>query len=166
GQLMDHCSKSCFFCFSHSLCYPLIFIFHPNLTFKSTSASPASCPVISDPSDELDPEEQQDKRVTDEFWLNQTPISECETPKTEHEATEMENSEMSQSSSSPLDDKHLRELRWARLFGSKVGTPVGPQNEQKSGPLRNRMVEAWCIQSGSACTLSVDREMARESSEW
>ncbi|RXN21324.1 iporin-like isoform X1 [Labeo rohita] len=55
----------------------------------------------------------------------------------------MENSEMS--SSSPSEDKHLSELRWARLFGSKVGTPVGPQKAQKimSGPLRNRRPSEW-----------------------
>ncbi|KAL1266843.1 hypothetical protein QQF64_002518 [Cirrhinus molitorella] len=85
------------------------------------------------------------KKVTDEFWLNQTPISEYETPKKEYEGMGMENNEMSQSSSSPLEDKHLSELRWARLFGSKVGTPVGPQNAQKniSGPLRNRRPSEW-----------------------
>ncbi len=77
-------------------------------------------------------------RVTDGFWLNQTPTSECETQKKEDVATGMENSEMPQSSTSPLGDKHLSELRWARLFGSNVGTPVGPQKAQKnmSGPLR------------------------------
>lgn len=78
------------------------------------------------------------QRVTDGFWLNQTPTSECETQKKEDVATGMENSEMPQSSTSPLEEKHLSELRWARLFGSKVGTPFGPQKAQKnmSGPLR------------------------------
>lgn len=76
--------------------------------------------------------------MTDGFWLNQTPTSECETQKKEDAATGRKNNEMPQSSTSPLEDKHLSELRWARLFGAKVGTPVGPQKAQKnmSGPLR------------------------------
>ncbi|XP_052423321.1 AP-4 complex accessory subunit RUSC2 [Carassius gibelio] len=83
------------------------------------------------------------KRVTDGFWLNQTPTSECETQKKEDAATGRKNNEMPQSSTSPLEDKHLSELRWARLFGAKVGTPVGPQKAQKnmSGPLRRRPSE-------------------------
>lgn len=48
------------------------------------------------------------------------------------DAAEMENSELPQSSS-PLEDKHLSELRWARLFGSGVSkTPVWPEKAQKN----------------------------------
>ncbi|XP_016102692.1 iporin isoform X1 [Sinocyclocheilus grahami] len=83
------------------------------------------------------------QRVTDGFWLNKTLTSECETQKKEDVATGMENNEMPQSSTSPLEDKYLSELRWARLFGSKVGTPVGPHKAQinMSGPLRRRPSE-------------------------
>ncbi|XP_043106555.1 iporin isoform X1 [Puntigrus tetrazona] len=81
--------------------------------------------------------------VTDEFRFNQKTTSKCKTQKKEGVATVTKNSEMPQCSTSPLEEKHLSELRWARLFGSKVGTPVGPQNTQKdmSGPLRRRPSE-------------------------
>lgn len=82
------------------------------------------------------------KRVTDGFGINQTPISESGAQKQEDEGNEMENIEMPRSSTSSLEDKHFSELRWARLFGSGVGTPVGPQKAQKSmsGSLRSRSV--------------------------
>ncbi|XP_051764451.1 AP-4 complex accessory subunit RUSC2 isoform X3 [Ctenopharyngodon idella] len=72
------------------------------------------------------------KRVTDGFGINQTPTSESGTQKKEYEGNEMESIEMPLSSTSSLEDKHFSELRWARLFGSGVGTPVGPQKAQKS----------------------------------
>lgn len=82
------------------------------------------------------------KRVTDGFGINQTPTSESGTQKKEYEGNEMESIEMPLSSTSSLEDKHFSELRWARLFGSGVGTPVGPQKAQKSisGSPRSRSV--------------------------
>lgn len=82
------------------------------------------------------------KRVIDGFGINQTPNSKSGTQKKEDEGTEMENTEMPPSSTSSLEDKHFSELRWARLFGSGVRTPVGPQKVQKSisGSLRSRSV--------------------------
>ncbi|ROI48937.1 Iporin [Anabarilius grahami] len=85
------------------------------------------------------------KRVTDGFGINQTPTSKSGTLKKEDEGNEMENIEMPLSSTSSLEDKHFSELRWARLFGSGVGTPVGPQKVQKSisGSLRSRRPSEW-----------------------
>ncbi|XDV53987.1 hypothetical protein PO909_022369 [Leuciscus waleckii] len=85
------------------------------------------------------------ERVTDGSWQDQTPTSECGTKKKEDEANGMENIEMPQSSTSPLEDKHFSELRWARLFGSGAGTLVGPQRAQKriSGSLRSRRPSEW-----------------------
>ncbi|XP_067289772.1 AP-4 complex accessory subunit RUSC2 isoform X2 [Pseudorasbora parva] len=82
------------------------------------------------------------KRVTGGFGLNQTPTSEGGTQKKEDEATGMKNIEMPQSSTRPLEDKHFNELRWARLFGSGVGTPAGPQ-KSISGSLRSRPPSEW-----------------------
>jgi len=83
-----------------------------------------------------------DVSETDASWQNQTPTSQCGTKTKEDEAHEMENIEMPQYLTSRLEDKHFSELRWARLFGSGVGTLVGPQRAQKSisGSLRSRSV--------------------------
>ncbi|KAG1970768.1 iporin isoform X1 [Pimephales promelas] len=86
-----------------------------------------------------------DVSETDASWQNQTPTSECGTKTKEDEAHEMENIEMPQYLTSRLEDKHFSELRWARLFGSGVGTLVGPQRAQKSisGSLRSRRPSEW-----------------------
>ncbi|XP_077099112.1 AP-4 complex accessory subunit RUSC2 isoform X4 [Siphateles boraxobius] len=85
------------------------------------------------------------ERVTDGSWQNQTPTSECGTKKKENGAIGMENIQMPQSSTNHLEEKHFSELRWARLFGSGVGTLVGPQTAQKSisGSLRSRRPSEW-----------------------
>nr|XP_021334973.1 iporin-like isoform X2 [Danio rerio] len=58
--------------------------------------------------------------------------TQCVIQKKEDEAAEKQNSEMAQSSSL-LEDKHLSELKWARLFGSGVSkTPVWPEKSQKN----------------------------------
>ncbi|XP_056322114.1 AP-4 complex accessory subunit RUSC2 [Danio aesculapii] len=58
--------------------------------------------------------------------------TQCVIQKKEDEAAKTENSEMPQSSS-PLEDKHLSKLRWARLFGSGVSnTPVWPEKSQNN----------------------------------
>ncbi len=65
--------------------------------------------------------------------------------------------------------QHLSELRWARLFGSNVGTPVGPQKAQKnmSGPLR-RLVTVFLQTSDKVTLLTLVAFMSEHlsSSRW